>query len=151
MKTVPSQTSRISTSAGSVGRIASISAVSRSPTSISFAPGSGQDAEIDALPLAVLGHQPRLFGAQLHPGDVGAAPLRHPLGYDQRGELLRGPEVGVREQVDLHLVALGAADRREVVVPLERGVDAAGREADGGEALWIDPDPHRDRAAARCC
>ena len=42
MNTVPSQTRRISRSAGSVGRIRSISAVSRFATSISLAPTSGQ-------------------------------------------------------------------------------------------------------------
>jgi len=41
MNIVPSQTSVISTSAGNVGRIRSISSRSRPATSISFEPGIG--------------------------------------------------------------------------------------------------------------
>jgi hypothetical protein len=63
-------------------------------------------------------------------------------------ELLHRTQVGVGEQVDLHEVALRLADGGQVVVALDRRVDVAGRQVDGGEAVRVDPDAHRDRPTA---
>ena len=79
--------------------------------------------------------------AQPHDGAVA-------VGHDQVLELLGRAQVGVGQQVDLDQVALGLADRGEVVVALQRGVHVAGREVERGQPIGIDPDPHGDRPPA---
>ncbi len=70
------------------------------------------------------------------------------LGDDQVLELLGRAQIGVREQVDLHEIALRLADRGEVVVALKRRVHIAGRKAARREPIRIDPHAHRERSAA---
>ena len=134
---------------GSVGRMRSISSRRRCATSISFDADERPDAEVDGLLLVVLGDHVGFLGAELDARDVAQAHDRAvAVGDDQVLELLGRAQVGVREQVDLHEVALGLADGGEVVVALQRRVHVAGREVERGEAIGIDPDAHRDLAAA---
>ena len=134
---------------GSVGRMRSISSRRRCATSISFDADERPDAEVDAFALVVLGDHVGLLGAELDARDVAQAHDRAvAVGDDQVLELVDRAQVGVREQVDLDEVALGLADGGEVVVALQRRVHVAGREVERGEAVGIDPDAHRDLAAA---
>ncbi len=104
---------------GSVGRIRSISSRSRCATSISFEPISGQIAKVDALLLVVLRDHVGLFGPEFDLGHVAQPHDRAaPVGDDQVFELLGRAQVGIREQVDLHQVALRPTDRRQIVVAL---------------------------------
>ena len=71
-----------------------------------------------------------------------------PVGDDEVLELVHRPQVGVGEQVDLDQVALGLADRGEVVVAPEGRLHVARRQVERRQPVGIDPDPHRELAAA---
>ncbi len=114
------------------------------------AAGQRPDTQIDCLFFVELGDEVGFLGAQLD-----ARHVRQPhdgavtLGDDEILELLGRAQIGVRQQVDLHQVALGLTHRREVVVALQRRVHVARRQVQGGEAIRIDPDAHRDGPAAQ--
>ena len=92
------------------------------------------------------------MSASSAPSSIRATSLRRtiapsPVGHDQVLELVDGAQVGVREQVDLHQVALRPAHRGEVVVAAQRRVHVAGREVERGQAVGVDPHSHGDLAA----
>ena len=89
------------------------------------------------------------FGAQFDAADVRNA--HDPVGIladDEALELGWIVQVGVDEEIDLHVVALGAPDGREEVVAAECGFHRRGAEAEGGKTLGIEPDAHGLRARA---
>ena len=111
--------------------------------------GNRPHAEVDALLRVVLGDELRLFGPELDARHIGQADDRAvAIGDDQLLELVDGAQIGVGEQVDLDEVALGLADRSEIVVALERRLQIAGRQPQCGEAIRIDPHAHRNVAPA---
>ena len=57
-------------------------------------------------------------------------------------------QVGIREQVDLHQIALRSSDRGQKVVAPQRRLHVAGREVERGETIRVDPDAHGDLTAA---
>ena len=71
------------------------------------------DGQIDGLLAVVADVRRLLLGAELDPADVGNAddPVAV-LAHDQLFELIGAAQIGVRQQIDLNFVALGAAHGR---------------------------------------
>ena len=120
MNTVPSHTRRISMSSGSVGRMRSISSRRRLGDLDLVGADQRPDAEVDALlarctwrpgrpPRRRARRAPRRARRTIAPSR--SATIRSSNSLDRA-------QVGVRQQVDLHEVALGLADGGEVVVAL---------------------------------
>ena len=149
MNIVPSHTSCMSTSLGSVGRMRSISLRSAAATSISFEPGSGQMPRYTPCSPLYFATIAASSAPELDARDVAQAhDAAVALGDDQVLELIDRAQIRVREQVDLHQVALGLTDRGEIVVALERSVHVARRKTARREPIGIDPHAHRERPAA---
>ncbi len=136
-------------SGGSSGRMRSISALQAMRDVDLVRADERPDREVHRLALGEPADDLGLLGSELHARHVRQAHDRvAPVGDDELLELADRAEIGVGEQVDLHDVALGLADGREIVVALQRGLHVAGREVQSGQAIRVDPDPHRELASA---
>ena len=70
------------------------------------------------------------------------------VGDDELLKLRRGVKIGVGDEIDLEIGALGAPDGGEEVVALQGGVDVRGRDVQGVHAVWVQPDAHGQVAGA---
>ena len=67
---------------------------------------------------------------------------------DELPELLRRAQVGVGDEVHRHHRALGAAERRQVVVARQRVAHRRRRDAVRRHLVRLEPDAHGERAVA---